>query len=81
MNLMRSFVNYEFNEEQRIPGLDSLVSYPEYGGSRFPHLFHITRRHTPEGSIRYTHGRVNLECHMTYLFSLGLYNDADNSAD
>lgn len=61
--------------------LGSLVSYPEYGGSRSLHLFHITRRHTPEGSIPYNHGRVNLECHMTYLFSLGLYNDADNSAD
>ena len=38
----RSFVNYEFNEEQSIPGLDSLVSCPVYGGSRFLHLFHIT---------------------------------------
>jgi len=77
----RSFVNYEFIEEQRIPGPGSLVSYPEDGGSRFPHLFHITRRQTPEGSILYNHGRVNLECHMTYLFGLSLYKDAVNSAD
>jgi len=74
-------VNYEFVDEQRIPGLDSLVSYPEDGDSTFPHLFHTTRLHTPEGSIPLSHGRVNLECHMTYLFSLGLHNGAFNSAD
>jgi hypothetical protein len=68
----RSFVNYEFVEEQRIPRLDSLMRYPEDADSTFPHLFHTTRRHTPERSIPLSHGRVNLECHMTYLFSLGL---------
>jgi hypothetical protein len=77
----RSFVNHEFVEEQRIPRLDSLVSYPEDGGSRFPHLFHTTRRHTLGGSTPHSHDRVNIEWHMTYLFSLGLYNDAVNSAD